>query len=346
MNRRLGSAFIAVGLLAGCGGVTEAELSTPEPTQTQAETTPLTSLDVDVAPECEGILDFVNRATYATLDFYLPSNVASGIVNRRVTTPFVSIEDISAIPQVAEARLKEIEKGARAEGYLSPNCIGIYDELALSVDDSSSILHLVNSISSTELHDMLPNAWTGATNLLNTRPFETIQAVSNTSGIGIVSLRHIRNAATLSRPLENLAYELDQLSSNGSHGGKLARHFDWWTTMRNDIRGAYGRTDVECFGIDEDRIPADGPTLRANLATPADVLARFEYTVQVSDRYNVVPQPLKDAAKANLVNLSAGRSFVGCSYSFEKDPWSGDTVEFFYDPADGFGIWTHTYWSE
>ncbi|MCE9666395.1 hypothetical protein LY474_01100 [Myxococcus stipitatus] len=348
MNHRLGSALLAAGLLAGCGGTTEADVSTPEPVQ--SEVTPLTAQDVDVAPECQGILDFVNGANYATLDFYLPSNVASGIVSRRAVTPFVSIEDISSLSQVGEARLKEIELAAREEEYLvGSGCVGIFDELAISADDEAAIVALVNSISSTELHDILPNAWNGAVNLLNARPFSSIQAISNTSGIGVVSLRHIRNAATLSAPLETLIAAANAIPSDGANGGTIARHFDWWTQMLYDLRGSYNQgSRPECFGIDPDRIPADASDvdIRPTLATPAEVLARFDYALSLADRRNTIPADVKSAGRANLAAQLEGRLLAGCSYGFAPDPWSGHTVEFFFDPADGFGISTHTYWAE
>jgi len=316
----------------------------------QSEVTPLTAQDVDVAPECQGILDFVNGANYATLDFYLPSNVASGIVSRRAVTPFVSIEDISSLSQVGEARLKEIELAAREEAYLvGSGCVGIFDELAISADDEAAIVALVNNISSTELHDILPNAWNGAVNLLNARPFSSIQAISNTTGIGIVSLRHLRNAATLSAPLETLIAATAGVSGGGDFGGSIARHFDWWTEMLYNLRGSHnsGAKPV-CFGIDLERIPADAGDvdIRPTLATPAEVLERFDYTLRQADRHNQVPQTLKDAGRANLAAQLEGRLLAGCSYGFAPDPWSGHTVEFFFDPADGFGISTHTFWSE
>ena len=67
--RRLCSALLAVSLFAGCGGP-EAGRFTESLERQEA---PLTTTDVDVAPECQGLLTFANVASFATLDEYLPS---------------------------------------------------------------------------------------------------------------------------------------------------------------------------------------------------------------------------------------------------------------------------------
>ncbi|MCP3104624.1 hypothetical protein LZ198_37750 [Myxococcus sp. K15C18031901] len=343
MNR-LGSAFLAVSLMTGCGGVvTESDVSAEESQQHTAA--PLTSANVDVPPECLGILDFVNGVNYATLDYYLPSNIASAIIARRATTPFVSIADISSLSGVADTRLKEIEEGARAEFYLKPNCVGIFDELAVSADDEAAIVALVNRISSTELHDTLPNAWNGAEALLNTRPFTSVAAISNTAGIGPVSLRNIRNAATLSHPLEVLVAALEKAPKT-DYTGVIARHFDWWNEMRFWIDGSSRTGGITCFGIPASRVPYPA-TWRANLAAPEEVLGRYDAAMVWADYYKQVPEDIKVAGRANLASQLSGRLLSGCIYSYTTYPgWSGGTVAFFFDPADGFGVSTQTTWTE
>ena len=193
--RFLASAFVAAGLLAGCGGSEVEPSSSPAVQQQQA---PLTGTDVDVAPECQGILGFVNTASFTTLDAYLPSDVAANLVNRRAVSPFVSLADVSSVALVGPARLQQIAGGARSQGFIGSSCVGIMDGLALSTDDAAAIVSLVNTISDSELHDVLPYAWNGAVNLLGQRPFTSVLRLSsNVAGIGDVSLRNIRNSATL-----------------------------------------------------------------------------------------------------------------------------------------------------
>lgn len=335
--RRLGPAVLAASLFAGCGG-TELEPSSQTVAQQQ---TPLTTTDVDVAPECQGILTFVNTASFQKLDAYLPSNVATNLVNRRASSPFVSVADISSVSLVGPARLEQIEGGARAEGFIGSSCVGIMDGLAVSTDDAAAIVSLVNTISDSELHDVLPDAWNGAVNLLGLRPFTSAQAISDVAGIGDVSLRNIRNSATLSRPLEALINAVNG-ASQGDYGAKMARHFDWWQVVTG--HGRY-RSSLQCFGLEPSSVPS-GATVRPYLANAAEVRAEVVDTVSFANRNNQISSSVVSAGLANLDALSAGRSFKGCYFSYSDDPWSGHNVAIFVDTVNGFSVMTETYWSE
>ncbi|WP_426751156.1 hypothetical protein [Myxococcus sp. Y35] len=339
MRRYVGSAFLAAGLLSGCGP-TETETSTQQPLEQQQA--PLTETDVDVAPECQGILQFVNQATFNTLDAYLPSNVAHNLVNRRAVAPFVSIEDISSVSLVGPARLEQIEQGARGQGYIDADCYGIADGLALSQDDAAAVVNLVNTVSSTELHDILPYAWNGALNLRNARPFTNVDAIANTAGIAEVSLRNLRNAATLSRPFEALIDAVNNLPK--PHGGAvMARHFDWWTNLHGDR--FYNFQIHECFGIEPERVFGVEP--RAHLADAAEVRAEVLATIASAEYSGAQVDPaVKAAGLANLDALIEGRSFFGCYYGYSRDPWSGHSAAFFVDTVSGFSVYTDSYWAE
>jgi hypothetical protein len=263
MRLRLGTTLLAVSLFAGCGEAGSEPSS--ESLDTQGE--PLTGTDVDVAPECQGIITFVNTVSFETLDAYLPSDVALNLVDHRSVSPFVTLADVNSVRLVGPARLEQLEGGARAEGFIGSSCVGIMDDLAISTDDDAAMVALVNSLSSTELHDILPYAWNGATNLLNLRPFTSAQGISNTSGIGSVSFRNLRNAATLSRPLEQLIAAVNALPG-GNNGATMARHFDWYDIVSN--AGYYRLNGMECFGIDPNILP-NGTVIRQNLANAAHV---------------------------------------------------------------------------
>jgi hypothetical protein len=337
MRLRLGSALLAVGLLVGCGDTGPEPSSEPLARQ-QA---PLTQTDVDVAPECQGLITFVNVAPFATLDAYLPSDVAHNLVTQRASSPFVTLADVAAVRLAGPARLEQLEGGARAEGFIGPSCAGILDDLAISADDQAELVALVNSVSSTELHDTLPYAWNGATNLLNLRPFTSAQSISNTAGIGAVSFRNLRNAATLSKPLEQLIAAVNALPQTG-HGAVAARHFDWYQLLWDQYRYLHG---LECFGIDPDSLP-QGTAIRANLANAAEVRANFVSAVSYANRYGQIPSSVVNAGIANLDARIAGRSFKGCYISYARDPWSGHNLAFFVDTVSGFSVMTETYWSE
>ncbi len=338
--RRFGSAILAASLLAGCGGVESAESS--ESPSVESQQAPLTTTDVDVAPECQGILNFVNTASFQTLDLYLPSDLANNLVGARAVSPFATLAQVDAVTGVGPARLEQIEGGARAQGFIGPSCVGIMDELAVSTDDDAAIVSLVNSISDTELHDVLPYAWNGASNLLGLRPFTSAQAIADVAGISHVSLRNIRNAATLSRPLEALMAASNALPQSSVYAAKMARHFDWWDI----VTGRYYREGgLTCFGLEPNSVPY-GATVRPNLADAAEVRAEFLDTLRISNRNNQIPASVVAAGLANLDARIAGRTFKGCYFSYARDPWSGNNVAFFTDTENGFSVLTETYWSE
>ncbi|NVI98258.1 hypothetical protein HV824_08985 [Myxococcus sp. AM009] len=340
MRRYVGSAFLAAGLLVGCGP-SETETSTQQPQEEQQQQGLFTATDVDVATECQGILGFVNQASFNTLDAYLPSNVVHNLVNRRAVSPFVSLADISSVPLVGPARLQQIEQGARDQDYIDVECYGIADGLALSHDDAAALVSLVNSVSSTELHDILPYAWNGALNLRNQRPFTSADAIANTTGIAEVSFRNLRNAATLSRPFEALIAAVN--NQPVPHGGVfMARHFDWWTNLHG---GQFYNFQIDaCFGIEPERVFGEQP--RPYLADAAEVRAEVEATIAASERRGALDPAVKAAGLANLYTLTEGRSFFGCYYGYSRDPWSGHSAAFFVDTVSGFSVYTDSYWVE
>lgn len=338
MRLRLGTALLAVSLFTGCG---EAG-SEPSTEPLESLSAPLTSTDVDVAPECQGIITFLNTAPFETLDEYLPSDVALNLIGQRSVSPFVTLADVNSVRLVGPARLEQIAGGARLEGFIGPSCMGIMNDLAISANDAAEMVALVNSLSSTELHDILPYAWNGATNLLNLRPFTSAQGIANTSGIGSVSFRNLRNAATLSRPLEQLIAAVNALPS-GNNGADMARHFDRYELVMN--AGHYRLNGMECFGIDPDHLP-NGTVIRQNLANAAEVYAEVAGTVSFANRNNQIPNNVVQSGLENLNARIAGRLFKGCYFSHSDDPWSGNNVAFFVDTVSGFSVLTDTYWAE
>lgn len=336
--RRFGPLLAAASLFAGCGG-SEVEPSSQPLAQQQA---PLTTTDEDVAPECQGILGFVNTASFTTLDAYLPSDVATNLVNRRATAPFVSLADVSSVALVGPARLQQIAGGARTEGFIGTSCVGILDGLALSTDDASAIVSLVNTIDDSELHDVLPDAWNGAVNLLNLRPFTSVQDISNTAGIGEVSLRNIRNAATLSRPFEALVSAVNAQPED-NYNAVMARHFDWWVIATTN--GTYQQPQLECFGLEPSSVPS-GATVRPYLADAAEVRSAVDHAVSVANRFNGISSSVISAGLANLDERTAGRSFKGCYMSYANNPWSNHSVAMFVDTVNGFSVMTDNYWAE
>lgn len=319
--------MVVVAGLAACG--------TPEEVaQVQAS---LTATDVDVAPECAGYMTFVNTASYDTLHLYVPSNVALNIISAR---PMAALADLIAVDQVGPTRLQTLYNASIAQGFLNAStCVGLYDNLLVSADDAAATVSLVNGISDQEMHDILPYAWNGAVNLLAGRPFTTVAQISNTSGIGAVSMRNLRNAATLSRPFEQLAAAV-----NGVHGqARLLRHFDWYQELMN-ANYAYRLTGMTCFGVDPSLLP-NGAEIRSNLADATEVYDAASYTVTYAN-YFANPDIDGTAGLANLQSVTAGKSFFGCSIEYANDPWSGHTIRFFVDQVAGVEVLAETWWVE
>jgi hypothetical protein len=339
--RRLGSALLAVSLFAGCGG-TESEPSSEVLGRQQA---PLTLENVDVAPECQGIITFANTASFATLDAYLPSDVATHLVNRRVTSAFVTLADVSSVYRVGPVHLQQLESGARAQGLIGPSCVGIQDELAISADDEAAMVALVNGISSTELYDYLPDAWLGATNLLNLRPFTSALGISSTSGIGPVSFRRLRNAAMGIHSLEDLVDAVNGTPLPERHRADMGLNVDWYQILW-DPNHLYYLESLVCFGMDPASLPP-GASIRANLADAAEVRADVEDAVYWANREGDIPSTVINSGLADLDARIAGRSFKGCYLSWsEWRYWGMNDIAFFIDTESGFNVMTETSWSE
>ncbi|NOK00480.1 hypothetical protein HNV27_02520 [Myxococcus xanthus] len=340
--RRLVPALLSASLMVGCGP-TGSE-SEPSSSSTEHQDAPLTTTDVDVAPECQGLLTFVNTASLSTLDAYLPSDVAQNLVGYRATAPFSTLAEVSEVRGVGPVRLTQIEGGARALGYITSTCAGILDELALSTDDAAALVNLVNTIDSSALYAVLPYAWNGATNLLNLRPFASAQAISEVTGIGAVSLRNLRNAATQGYALTALIAAVNA-QEESLWTSRLSQNFN----VEDVIAGAHGNDQfksAQCFGIDPSLFPNEHWEVRSQLATGTEVVNQVASTVDYADRNEPLPDALITDGLAELQASTAGGTFKGCYISYGKGPWAGIQVTFFIDTVTGYRVLTEQHWVE
>ncbi|WP_228556880.1 hypothetical protein [Myxococcus sp. AB025B] len=332
-------------LLVGCGPTESAPPAEPSaPADTvQNEQAPLTTTDVDVAPECEGILQFANTASFFKLDRYLPSDAANNIIAARTVAPFTTLARLSGVSEMGPVRLKQLEHGARAEEYIDQSCLGIYDELALSQDDAAAIVTLVNTASPNTLYAVLPYAWNGATSLINLRPFTSVLGISNAFGIGSVSLRNLRNAATIGYSLEMLVSAVNALPED-EWEVKMSTGFN----IETILDGAYGTdrlASADCFGIDLTGRSGQFED-RGYLADATEVRNYVHSAVSTANRYNAIDADIVTDGKADLAARTAGRTFKGCHMHYENGPWAGVQVHFFVDTASDFRILTVQHWVE
>ncbi len=327
-------------LLAGVGCVAE-EPAAPgdsEENLSSRSSEVLTKGDTDVPAECQGILTYVNAASLAALDAYLPSNVAQNIVSRRATRLFTDLIDLSSVSGVAQARLWQIaEQGARASGQIGPACVGVYEELGVSADDRTAILAYINTVSAGELEQVVRyQAENTVPALLAARPFTSLQVLADVTGVSLETFRSIRDAA-IDSPFDLMNDQINTLRSDTT----LTTAFDVFDTLLDQP----GRPrSLVCFGLDPQLVASFGGTMRPNLADSFEVVAEVTDTASWANRYGQITQ--LGAGIADLKTLVAGQSFSGCHLSFEPDPWSGVNRSFFVNVRTGYRVLTEVRWSE
>jgi hypothetical protein len=331
------------GLSAGCAGVGEGagvgERAGVGEGDIASSRAALTTQDIDVAPECEGILTYANVASFGALDAFLPSNIAQNIVSARSVSPFTTLKALSDVSGVGPFHLELIEHNARSDDFIDAECAGIYEEIALSHDDAAAMVNYVNNVSEAELEGVLYFLINPMTkdNLLANRPFVNVAVIADTAGVGVDSFRALRNAATTHGPFEALAAAATALNRDVT----ILRHFDWEEAISSD---QYYLSGMTCFGIDP-ALLVNGATIRPQLADAAEVLADVSGAVSYANRYNeLTVDPA--VGLADLANRIQGGTFFGCYLDYTPDPWSGVNRDFFVDTVTGFGVLTETSWSE
>jgi hypothetical protein len=287
----------------------------------------------DTAPECAGFLTYVNTATYAALDAYLPSNVAQAIVDARAAAPFDSVASVVAVNGVAEVRLQQLLSAARAANLVGPSCSGINDQIAISVAEADAIVALANSASADELHGILAFLinHTVVNTLVATRPYANTGAVAATSGVGPAVFRALRNEAAFVGPFEELVAGVNELNHPDAQT-RLYSHFDWLPLVNDPNQEA----DLECFGINAGLLPAHA-TIRPALADGDEVLDDVTQAVLVANAFgelDIDPAP----GLADVAFRVAGGSFFGCYIVRHPNPWVYDYQTFFVDTDTGFGV--------
>ncbi|MFT3768309.1 MAG: hypothetical protein QM820_22900 [Minicystis sp.] len=289
----------------------------------------------DTAPECHGFLDYANTATYAQLDAYLPSNVATNIVNARAAQPFASIASVYSVSGVGETRLQQMLTVARSSGFVGASCSGIYDQIAVSTTEASAIVGLVNEANKEELHGVLSfliNQGVVDT-LAATRPYANAGAVSNTSGVGNAVFRALRNAATYYRPFEQLVGAVNAVNHPDGQI-RIDQHFDWRPIVASAATDPV--TSMDCFGIDPALLPP-GATNRPTLGNSNEVLENVSDAFGNANAFGEIT--LDPTPGFTDVEARAGtHSFFGCYIDYHPNPWVYDSKAFFVDQQTGASI--------
>jgi DNA uptake protein ComE-like DNA-binding protein len=308
-----------------------------EPAATSTLAAAVTIGDTDLAPECAGILSYVNTASLAELDSYLPSDVASALVQRRATQAFADIADISSVSGVAQARLALIAARARTLAFIGPSCAGVYEEIAVSADDAAAILAFANTATEAELWDVVrTEPDTVAPLLVSRRPYTTLQQLVDVSGVGPSTFRSLRDAATFD-PFDDV---VDRANATGADV-ELKTAFNWYSAASES--GAYHQAGKTCFGVPYELVDGYGQ-LRPNLADATEVIQQITYAVNYANRYGGVGN--SSAGLAHLSAQLAGGTFFGCYISWAPNPWCGYTRRFFVNKDTGYRVLADTWWCE
>lgn len=322
--------FVAACLTAAAG-------CAAEPITGEAAREISTTGDTDLAVDCTGVLTFANTGSYAALDAALPSNVAQAIVNRRNTTPFVSIADLSSVSGVSTARLFTIGEAARSNGFITATCAGVYEELAVSADDRTAMLSFVNTAATEAVIDSLraSNAEALGPTIVAARPFTSLQQLASVAGVGPASFRGIRDAGVVG-PFDILA----TAANNTPAEVWIRTGFDPIEALYPAV---YGRSSQPiCFGMPSDIVAQAGGIERPNLADETEVYNRVAGAIASAGTLPINPA----AGLADLADHLEGQEFYGCSLSYEPNPWCGLSRSFFVNTVTGWRVFVETGWCE
>lgn len=288
----------------------------------------------DIADECGGLLTYINTASYAALDAYLPSNVASGIVAQR---PFTSIAGILEVNQLADTRLQQIYSAAVTAGFIGASCDGIYDQHAISVGQTAKLLEVANEASFDELHDgifgSLINRYTVVSNLIAGRTFTTAAQVAATSQVGTAGFHLLRNAAILRNPFEQVVAEANATAASEDWYARFDLHFDWRALVA-DAGSSNHVVNMQCYGIPQELVP-QGATYSALPTIGEDLLETAQQALNMPNVTGHVDEALAAAAFYDLAYRTEFESFIGCRWVVEPDPWSWDHIRLFIDDSTG-----------
>jgi DNA uptake protein ComE-like DNA-binding protein len=331
--------FICVKQLVQVGAISALVLGgcAAEPAATSTLASAATVDDTDLAPECAGIISYVNTASSVELDSYLPSDVANALVQRRTTRAFVDMADISSVSGVAQARLALIAARARTLSFIGASCAGVYEEIAVSADDATAILAYANTATEAELWDVVrTEPDTVAPLIVSSRPYTTLQQLVDVSGVGPSTFRSLRDAAVFDA-FDDVVERANALGTDV----ELKTAFNWYSAASES--GSYHQASKTCFGVPYELVSGYGQ-LRSNLADATEVVQQITYAVNYANRYGGVGN--SSAGLAHLSAQVAGGTFFGCYISWQPNPWCGYTRRFFVNKDTGYRVLADTWWCE
>ena len=175
---------------------------------TDEDTTSAESSIVEGSPDAFGILDLLaDRATTVALldlDVGLDRRAATNLIVHRDGADgvpgtadddaFGSIAEVDAIPYVGPTALERLRAYAQAHGFVPAggDLLGVFDNVAFTVDEATATLALANSAAFAELDVSARLDSRAATNIVAARPIGTMQALSDVSYVGHAAMLALR----------------------------------------------------------------------------------------------------------------------------------------------------------
>lgn len=281
IDKRLMAAVLVLGALGGACRAEETTISDAESVVT--EQSPI----VEGTPQAYGVLGLLNDAatTFEILDdvvrldrraaenLIAHRDGADGVYGTSDDDAFDDIAEVDAVPYVGPAALDRLLAFAEAEGYVASggDLLGVFDNVAFTVDEADATLALVNSAPYAELDDEIGLDARAVDSIMAARTIESLLELSSLYYVGQSAMLKLRDYPKTAGGTTGLGDECDAHAEceSGLCAGLLSPNgfgicVEAW--MADDFAST---TDVAIAdnGVTEDTIVVDGLA-----SVPMDVL--------------------------------------------------------------------------
>jgi hypothetical protein len=151
----------------------------------------------DGTPEGIGLLDFLNssRATQDVLDYDVPLEARAARGLARKSGSFVSVQDVDDVKYVGPSAMFHLNTYVLAEGYVPEggDLLGVFDDVAFTVDEANAVVDLVNNASRTELDDDAGLDRRAVDSIFAESNIPTVLALSDLYYVGRSALKKLRD---------------------------------------------------------------------------------------------------------------------------------------------------------
>lgn len=155
---------------------------------------------LDGSPEGVALLDFLNASdtTFEVLDHDVPLNrrAAENLIAARASHgPFQTVAEVDAVSWVGPAALDALVDHLLAEDLVPTggDLLGVFDNVAFTVDEANEALALVNDADFPVLDDEVPLNRRAAENIVAARPIATLAFLEAVAQVGPSAMLNIRN---------------------------------------------------------------------------------------------------------------------------------------------------------